>query len=107
MIGGSPDEIGELQAPVRGAVDRVEQGDGLGGEPAAAGRPWARNESLAVYGIPSSGPRVCPAARRASEARASASASGLSTITEFSGTPPSGARALPGAGRSKRSIRWR
>ena len=39
VIGGSPDEIGELQAPVRGAIDWVEQGDDQGGEPEAA---WTR-----------------------------------------------------------------
>ena len=51
------------------------------GEPAATVRPFAMNESLAVYGMPSSGPSVRPSARRRSDAAASPRASGLWTTT--------------------------
>ena len=61
------------------------------GEPAATVSPFARNESFAVYGMPSSGPSVRPSARRASDAAASPRASGLRTTTALS------AVAVPGA----------
>ena len=69
-------------------ASRVATSRSNAGEPFATVIPFTMYESFAVNGIPSSGPRLWPAARRRSDSCASLNACGFTSTTELRRMPP-------------------